>query len=251
MSQEKNNRKVLEKQRPFFLALGFVFGLSFLLVAFEWRTFTEAVKEVVNQVIALGPVEEAPVVQLAPPPPSQSAPPPPPPPSAPEIIEIADNNKELDNEMNIDVSDMNVSEGVEGGVIGGTGSVEGPIVDEVVDFLAVEDYPVYPGCEGIKDNDALLQCFNEQVGKFLQKNVKYPSRARDMGKEGIVYVKFTIGKDGKVKDVALAIPDRKIGYGLEDEAMRVINAMPKMQPAKQRNVPTSVSYQLPIQFRLQ
>lgn len=247
MSAQKNKND-LGKQRSFFLSVGLVLGLSFLLVAFEWRSFKEAIKEVANQVVALGPIEEIAPVVLTPPPPTSAPPPPPPPPSAPEVIEIADNNVEIDTEMNIDVSDMNVSEGVEGGVVGGTGDV---VVDEVVDFLAVEDFPVYPGCEGIKNNDDLLQCFNEQVTKFLQKNVKYPGRAKEMNKEGIVYVKFTIGKDGAVKDVGLALPDRKIGYGLEEEAMRVVGGLPKMQPAKQRNIPTAVSYQLPIQFRLQ
>lgn len=249
MSIEKNNKQNLGKQRALFFTVGLVFGLSFLLVAFEWKTFTEAIKEVIGPVVQLGPIEEVAVVELTTPPPTTAPPPPPPPPSAPEIIEIADSEVEIDTELNIDVSDMNQSEGVEGGVIGGTGEV--PLVDEVVEFLAVEEYPVYPGCEGIKDNQALLECFQEQVGKFLGKNVNYPSRAREMGKEGVVYVKFTIGKDGVVKDVNLAIPDRKIGYGLEEEAMRVVRNFPKMQPAKQRNMPTAVSYTLPIQFRLQ
>ncbi len=250
MSTQKNNKQNLGNQRGLFFTLGLVFGLSFLLVAFEWRSFTEAIKEVVGPIVQLGPIEEVAVVELTtPPPPQNTPPPPPPPPSAPEIIEIANNDVEIETEMNIDVSNMNQSEGVEGGVIGGTGDV--PLVDEVVEFLAVEEYPVYPGCEGIKDNQALLECFNLQVGKYLSKNVKYPTRAREMNKEGVVYVKFTIGKDGAVKDVGLAIPDRKIGYDLEDEAIRVVRSLPKMQPAKQRNVPTAVSYTLPIQFRLQ
>lgn len=248
MSLNNKNHASIAKQRPLFFAVGLVVALSFLLIAFEWRSFKEAIREVANQVVALGPIEEIMPVVLTPPPPTTTPPPPPPPPSVPEIIEIAENEVEIDTELNIDVSNME-DEGVEGGVIGGTGEV--PVLDEVVDFLAVEDYPVYPGCEGIKNNEDLLTCFNQQVSKFLQKNVKYPAHAKDMGKEGVVYVKFTIGKDGVVKDVGLAIPDRKIGYGLEDEAMRVIKGLPKMQPAKQRNMPTAVSYQLPIQFRLQ
>ena len=73
MSIEKNNKQNLGKQRALFFTVGLVFGLSFLLVAFEWKTFTEAIKEVIGPVVQLGPIEEVAVVELTTPPPPTAA----------------------------------------------------------------------------------------------------------------------------------------------------------------------------------
>jgi len=251
MSVHQKKEANLDKQRGLFYVIGFIFGLTLLLTAFEWRTFTEIVQREIKKQTVVAEVEEiAPVMLTAPPPPQQAPPPPPPPPSVPEVLELVDDDVEIEEtelDFSADDNSDNRSDGVVGGVEGGTG----PVLDEVVDFMVVEDLPVFPGCEGVKGNDNLLECFDRQLGNFLGKNVQYPPRAREMGKEGVVHVKFTIGKDGVVRDVQLALPDRKIGYGLEEESIRVVKNLPKMQPAKQRNVPTSVSYIVPIQFKLQ
>ncbi|MGQ3013720.1 MAG: energy transducer TonB [Flavobacteriales bacterium] len=251
MSVHQKKEANLDKQRGLFYVIGFIFGLTLLLTAFEWRTFTEIVQREIKKQTVVAEVEEiAPVMLTTPPPPQQAPPPPPPPPSVPEVLQLVDDDVEIDEtelDFSADDDSDNRSDGVIGGVEGGTG----PVLDEVVDFMVVEDLPVFPGCEGVKGNDNLLECFDRQLGNFLAKNVSYPSRAREMGKEGVVHVKFTIGKDGIVRDVQLALPDRKIGYGLEEESINVVKKLPKMQPAKQRNVPTSVSYIVPIQFKLQ
>lgn len=249
MSVHQKKEANLEKQRGLFFAIGFVFALAFLLTAFEWRTFTEIIQREIKKPSVVAEVEEiAPVMLSTPPPPPQAPPPPPPPPSVPEVLQLVDDDVEIDD-TELDFSADDDSDNRSDGVEGGTG--DGVILDEVVDFMVVEDLPVFPGCEGVKGNDNMMECFDRQLGVFLSKNVSYPGRAREMGKEGVVHVKFTIGKDGVVKDVQLALPDRKIGYGLEEESIRVVNKLPKMQPARQRNVPTAVSYIVPIQFKLQ
>jgi len=249
MSLHQKKEVNLDKQRGLFFVIGFVFALSLLLVAFEWRSFTEIIQREVKRVVLTDAVDEIDPVLLntPPPPPVQAPPPPPPPPMIPEILELVDDDVDIDDELDFNADDNsdNRSDGVEGGVEGGTG----PILDEVVPFAVVEDLPVFPGCEGVKPED-MLDCFDQQLAAFLGKNIVYPSRAKEMNKEGVVAVKFTIGKDGVVRDVQLAQPERKIGYGLEDEAIRVVGKMPKMvAPAKQRNIPTAVSYVVPIFFR--
>ena len=45
-------------------------------------------------------------------------------------------------------------------------------------------------------------------------------------------------------------PDHPIGYLLEEEAIRVVKAMPKWNPGKQNGRPVAVQYNLPIRFTL-
>jgi protein TonB len=78
--------------------------------------------------------------------------------------------------------------------------------------------------------------------------VVYPKEAIDAGIEGKVFVEFYIEKDGTVSDAKVL---RGIGYGCDEEALRVVGLMPKWFPGKQRGQAVRVRYTLPINFKLQ
>ena len=89
----------------------------------------------------------------------------------------------------------------------------------------------------------------KEMMKFLQRNIQYPSSAREKNLEGKVIVKVYIDIDGTVKEPVVL----KDGVGGEDcaaEAIRVIKAMPKWSPGMQRGAPVKVYYVLPISFKL-
>ena len=71
--------------------------------------------------------------------------------------------------------------------------------------------------------------------------------AKDAGIKGRVYVNFVVYEDGSIKDVKLL---RGIGGGCDEEAIRVVKAMPKWSAGKQRGKAVRVSYNLPINFTL-
>lgn len=119
-----------------------------------------------------------------------------------------------------------------------------------MDMMEVGVIPIFPGCESSGNSEERLDCFNRQLGIFLAANVEYPKQARRNNKEGIVFVKFTITQTGEIEDVYNVFPDRKIGYGIEEEALRVIRMLPLMQPAMQKGKPVNFTYTVPIQFRL-
>ena len=56
-----------------------------------------------------------------------------------------------------------------------------------------------------------------------------------------------IEKDGSITDVKVV---RGVDASLDKEAVRVVKAMPKWKPGKQRGKPVRVSYTLPINFQL-
>ena len=98
-----------------------------------------------------------------------------------------------------------------------------------------EVMPEYPGGE-------------QAMMKFVADNVKYPQDARDKEISGRVLVSFVVEKDGSIGDVKVV---KGIGGGCDEEAVRVVNAMPKWKPGMDKGKPVRVSYMMPITFKLQ
>ena len=87
----------------------------------------------------------------------------------------------------------------------------------------------------------------QKLFEFLGNNMVYPQEAKEAGIEGQVFVEFYIEKDGSVTDGKVL---KGIGYGCDEEALRVIGLMPKWYPGKQRGKAVRVRYTLPINFNL-
>ena len=83
---------------------------------------------------------------------------------------------------------------------------------------------------------------------FVAKNVQYPQEARDKEISGRVLVSFIVEKDGSIGDVKVV---KGIGGGCDEEAVRVVKAMPKWKPGKDKGKPVRVSYMMPFTFKLQ
>lgn len=219
MQLKKNPKSDLERIKSTLVVLGLVSALSLILMATEWKTFDYLVSELGDYDDGSLEEEEIPISVL------QNQPPPPPPP-APTTIEIVDDEEEVEEEIEFD---MEIDEET---VIEDFQEEEEIVEDEI--FTIVEQMPAFPGGES-----ALF--------KYLQKNVKYPPMAKDAGISGRVFVKFVIGKNGKVGDVQVL---RGIGGGCDKEAVRVVKAMPSWTPGQQRGRPVSVYFNLPINFIL-
>ena len=118
---------------------------------------------------------------------------------------------------------------LEGGVI----EKKGDASKEV--FKVVEQMPAYPEGQG-----ALLE--------FLAKNINYPTVAKENGVEGMVVVQYVIEKDGSISNAKVV---KGIGAGCDEEALRVVNAMPNWVAGKQRGQAVAVQFNLPIRFKLE
>lgn len=81
--------------------------------------------------------------------------------------------------------------------------------------------------------------------KFLSSQLRMPKEATKRRVKGTVYVGFVVGSTGQVRDVQVL---RGIGAGCDEEAVRVVSAMPPWNPGRQRGQAVSVRYSLPIQF---
>lgn len=115
-------------------------------------------------------------------------------------------------------------------------------------FIIVEDMPIFNGCNA--DNlskSAKKECSEQKLMSFLNSKTRYPEIARQNEIEGTVYIKFIIEKDGSINN---AIILRDIGGGCGEEALRVVNLMPKWTPGKQWGWPVRVQFTLPVKFKL-
>lgn len=102
-------------------------------------------------------------------------------------------------------------------------------------FIVVEQMPEFPGGE-----EALYQ--------FLGSNLSYPDTAKEQNITGKVIVSFVVEKDGRITN-AKVIKD--IGGGCGEEALRVVNKMPRWKPGKQKGKPVRVQFSLPFVFNLE
>ena len=84
------------------------------------------------------------------------------------------------------------------------------------------------------------------MNKHIRKNFRYPDRAQEFGIQGRVSTLFTIGADGNIKNIRKRGPDAL----LENEAVRIIERLPKMKPGKQDGKAVDVPFSIPISFKL-
>ena len=109
------------------------------------------------------------------------------------------------------------------------------VVSDDQTFSVVEQMPEYPG--GMR---AGLE--------FMARNLRYPTKAREAGKQGRVIVQFVVRKDGSLSDFKVLRP---VDPWLDAEAIRVISTMPKWKPGMQDGKPVSVKFTLPVTFMLE
>jgi len=225
MELKKNPKADLDKKRSIFFQIGLAIALSVILFAFELKLEPDN-----NNAFAQGPNaliddEIIPITKQ-----EEIKTPPPPPPPVQEVLEIVENNQELKNEAKIETTESDANTQI------------APVElkheeesDEIVNFYVIENKPTFgDGSEAA-------------VNKWIAQNVKYPEIAKENGIMGKVFVQFVIDKNGKVTDVQLL---RGVDPYLDKEAFRVVSAMPAWKPGSQRGKPVRVSFQIPINFKL-
>ncbi|WP_426062092.1 energy transducer TonB [Hymenobacter sp. B1770] len=100
-------------------------------------------------------------------------------------------------------------------------------------YFTAHEMPAFPG------GDAALL-------KFLASKLHYPAAALDRSLSGKVYLTFTVDPEGRLHDPHVV---RGLGFGLDDEALRLVRLMPWWNPGKINGQPVWVTLTMPIAFR--
>jgi protein TonB len=119
------------------------------------------------------------------------------------------------------------------------GSSDGGMKDVVEDTKPKETYEI----------QVLPQPYGGEAAwaKFLQRNMRYPPQAIDAKAQGKVFLSFVVEKDGHISDIVV---ERGVGYGLDQEAVRVLKLAPAWKPGIQNGHPVRVKFTMPITFQL-
>ena len=112
---------------------------------------------------------------------------------------------------------------------GAPGKAIGPAVLDYADEM-----PRYVGGEG-----AMLI--------FFQRHLTYSAAATAHLTSGIVYVSFVVDTVGRTINPQVI---KGVGYGLDEEALRLVRIMPWWQPGKMAGRAVPVRCTMPIRFRI-
>jgi len=226
MDAKKSPKADLESKKVVFTQIGLIITLAIVLLAFNWKTYEKREIDLSQREIVDIPEEIIPITE------QKVKPPPPPPPKQVTVINIVDDDVEIEDEIEIDAEADQETEIEEYVPVEIEDDEE---VEEAQIFTVVESMPSFPGGDKARI-------------RFLNENIEYPTMARESGIQGRVYVTFVVERNGIVTDVKIL---RGIGGGCDEEAIRVVKAMPKWIPGKQRGKPVRVQFTLPIKFTLQ
>lgn len=98
-------------------------------------------------------------------------------------------------------------------------------------FMQVEQMPRFPG----------------DLAAYIQRVLKYPTLAKIKNLQGTVALSFVINEEGKPTDISIVKP---LGLGCDQEAARVVAAMPNWIPGKRKGKPVKVLSKIEIKFTL-
>jgi len=125
------------------------------------------------------------------------------------------------------------SEGIDSIIVDQVLTIEEPVNEEIFSFVEV-----MPSFEG----------GDQELLRYLGDNLKYPKIAIDVNAERTVYLQFVVEADGNIAEVTVL---RSVFEHLDQEAIRVIKAMPKWLPGRQNGKSVRVLYTIPIKFDIQ
>ena len=106
--------------------------------------------------------------------------------------------------------------------------------DQDKTYVMVDQMPQFPGGE-------------REMMRFIKNNLRYPLSAQENNIQGTVILNFVVNREGKIINLKVV---KGIGFGCDEESIRVMEKMPLWTPGKQRGQTVLVSFTMPIRFVL-
>ena len=226
MEEKKSPKANLENKKLMFTQIGLIISLVIAWSVFEIKSYDK--REIDPSLLRTAEVVEEEMVDIT----KQEE-------QKPQPVEVPKQTTQLEIvQDDVEVEDIEINAEVEQNEV-----IEEYVAPEIEEeevveqeiFQIVEEMPTFPGGE-------------QKLLEYVAKNTKYPQIARESGIQGRVFIGFVVETDGSISNVKVL---RGIGGGCDEEAVRVIKSLPKWKPGKQRGKPVRVSYQIPVNFKLQ
>jgi len=227
MEPKKSKKANIEKDKAAYFALGLVVSISLSIVAFEWNVPPPASQFMVIKPGGMDFTDEIPQT-------IQEDRVPAPPTRPPDVFEIVDDYSPVIGEIDWGTDEMKQDEAIpwENYVIV---TQEQPEPDSEP-LLIVSDMPSFRGGN--------IDSFSE----WVQRQVRYPAIAAEIGIQEKIYLTFVVDKDGAVSDIEIL---KGTDQSLKEEVFRVMKSAPKWTPGSHMGQPARVRFSLVVNFRLQ
>ena len=239
MEIKKNPKSNLENYSKLFVQLGLVLTLFVVYVAMESKTYDKDINAFGDASMQDQLEEDIPItVRPEPVKPKIVKP------IIPDVVDVVENEKEVEETV-IDSNETDEDEAIEVDDI-----VEEPEEEAVIEdvpFAIIEEFPVFPGCKGTKQEK--IECLNKKLRKLVERKFN-GELASELGLppgRQKIRIFFRISPTGDITEIQIRAPHPR----LKKEAMRVAKMIPKMKPGRQRGKPVGMRYQLPISFNVE
>jgi protein TonB len=191
MKPKKNAKADLRKKSNLFLSSGLILALLASLLLIEWKTYDK--EEFTNEQVYFDALEEKEIPITEPmntPPPKLSV--------SPEVIDVIEDDQDVE-EDDIESTEIRLDNIVEPEEI-----IENKPDEEVetVPFTLIEDVPVFPGCEELKDNAARKTSMSDKITAYVNKNFN-KDLGSELGLSGItrINILFQIDTEGNIVNI--------------------------------------------------
>jgi len=230
------NPSMLEAKRPLFFLVGLSMSLLTVYAAFEMNFAQGEISDFSDDSVFTEEIDwTIPVtVMRTPEAPSK-------PKSMPKFnpneFTVIDNNATLPN-LTTEWNTATIDEGLE--------VIVDPDPVEVFTFTQVESMPVFAGCEEALTNDERYACMNSQLMAYVSSNFEVTDRMIQFSRGEKLFVEFIIEKNGDVRNATIVRGEDEL---IAEEALRVVQSLPRFTPAKMNGKPVRMSYILPINVK--
>ena len=240
MKTKKHPKANLENYSKLFTQLGLVLSLVIVYVLIQSKTFDSKLATLDRSHLNIHDTSESIIEYIVEPPKVQPAPKK----IILDVIKKADN--EDDDIIETIINPVDPSDPID---LSGFVDVD-PVIDigpDDVPFMIIEDAPIFPGCKGSRAE--MKTCFSDRITKFVGNKFNSGLASELNLPSGIqrIFVLFKIDKQGNIVEIKAKAPHIK----LKEEAIRVVELLPQMEPGKQRGKPVNVKYSIPIVFKVE
>lgn len=241
----------LRKNRAINFKIGLIASLSFIIMAFNFTS--DPTQEIVQTTTTNLAEEEVKITRTA-----HKKPPPPPSVNISDQIEAVEDVAFTEPEPQ--PLSLNIEEGPDLILDDPYGDDDDdevePLVEDPIDILIeepVRDFAEYMPSFGSCNYSAMSkseykECSDAALLKYFAEHIKYPSIARENTIEGKVILRFVVDENGDVTDAKVL---RGVAGGCSEEALRVLNSMPKWKAGRHGGRNVKVNFTLPVTFKLQ
>lgn len=241
----------LRKNRAINFKIGLIASLSFIIMAFNFTS--DPTQEVAQEKTPILEEEEVEIRRTT----HKKTPPPP-------SVNISDQIEAVEDVAFTEPEPQSLSLDIEEGPepifddpYGGDDDDEiEPLVEDPIDILIeepVRDFAEYMPSFGSCNYSAMSKseykkCSDAALLKYFAEHIKYPAIARENRIEGKVILRFVIDENGDVTNAKVL---RDLAGGCSEEALRVLNNMPKWKAGRHGGRNVKVNFTLPVTFKLQ